>query len=201
VDGLENTDAERPPITMVSERQVFGNRFVEVYDDDVLLPGDRPGRFLRIVEAGGRPGAAMLAQFQDRFALVKTYRYPIGDWEWGIPRGFAHGDDPRASALAELREEIGGLPNTLTEMGVITANSGILAGRVHMFFAEFPEATADPIDTEEVSEVRWIDLPALLAEIASGALVDGFTISAITMAVARGLVTLPATGPGSSARG
>jgi 8-oxo-dGTP pyrophosphatase MutT (NUDIX family) len=194
VDVLDTSGDAQPPIRMVREREVFGNRFVTVYDDDVLLPGDRAGRFLRIVEAGGCPGAAILASCRDQYALVQQYRYPLGSWEWAIPRGFAHGDDPRESALAELREEIGGEPDELTELGIVSSNSGLLAGRVHLFHARYAEAIADPADKDEVSAVRWVDLPALLAEIASGELIDSFTLSAITLAAARGELTLSAVG-------
>jgi 8-oxo-dGTP pyrophosphatase MutT (NUDIX family) len=192
MSNAEQEDGARPPIRTVSEREVFGNQFVTVYDDDVEMMGGRTGRYLRIVEGGGRPGVAMLACSQDRYALVRTYRYPIGSWEWAIPRGFAHGEDPRESALAELREEIGRPPADIIEMGTVTANSGLLAGRVHLFHARYEEATADPIDTDEVAAVRWVDLSTLLAEIAVGDLVDAFTMSAITLALARGVLTFSA---------
>ena len=40
--------------------------------------------------------------------------------------------------------------------------------------------------------MRWVDLSTLLAEIASGDLIDSFTMAAITLAAARGMLTLPA---------
>jgi 8-oxo-dGTP pyrophosphatase MutT (NUDIX family) len=193
VDDLDHAADAQAPIRLVREREVFGNRFVTVYDDDVVMPGDRSGRYLRIVEAGGRPGVAMLARSADQYALVRTYRYPISAWEWAIPRGFAHGDDPRQSALAELREEIGGKPAEITELGIVSSNSGLLAGRVHLFYARYEEAICDPTDKDEVTAVRWVDLPTLLAKIASGSLIDSFTLSAVTLAVARGVLTFSAT--------
>lgn len=193
MDGFGDAH-DTPPIRRIREREVFGNSFVTVYDDDVALPGDRAGRYLRIVEAGGHPGAAVLACCQDRYALVRTYRYPIGSWEWAIPRGFAHGDDPRESALGELREEIGGEPAELTALGIVSSNSGLLAGRVHLFYARYAEEIAAPTDKDEVTAVRWVDLGTLLAGIAGGSLIDSFTMSAITLAAARGVLSLSAAG-------
>lgn len=187
----ENEQDAQEPIATVRERQVFVNKFVTVYDNDVVMtPGNYAGRYLRIVEAGGRPGVAMLACFADQYALVRSYRYPIGAWEWAIPRGFAHGDDPLESALAELHEEIGAPPAEISELGIVTSNSGLLAGRVHLFYARYDEATADPIDTTEIAEVRWVDLSTLLGEVASGDLIDSFTLSAVTLAAAHGLLNL-----------
>lgn len=191
MDGFGDA-RDTPPIRRINEREVFGNRFVTVYDDDVLFPGDHPGRFLRIIEADGRPGVAMLACCEGRYALVYQYRYPLSSWEWAIPRGFAHGDDPRESALAELGEELGGAPDKLTELGIVSSNSGLLAGRVHLFYGRYSETIAAPTDTDEVTAVRWVDLSTLLAEIASGDLIDSFTMAAITLAAARGILTLPA---------
>jgi len=191
MDGFGGAADDPPLIKRISERKVFGNRFVTVYDDDVAWPGDRVGRYLRIVEAGGRPGVAMLARAADQFALVRTYRYPISAWEWAIPRGFAQGDDPRQSALGELREEIGGEPDELMALGIVSSNSGLLAGRVHLFYARYSAAIATPTDKDEVTAVRWVDLGTLLAEIAAGSLIDSFTMSAITLAAARGVLSLP----------
>lgn len=189
------TDSDRPqsdaPIRTARERKVFGNRFVTVFDDDVLLPGDRPGRYLRIVQSGGRPGVAMLACAQGHYALVQAYRYPISSWEWGIPRGFAHGDDPLQSALNELREELGGPPAEITFLGSVTPNSGLLADRVHIFFARYDTQIAEPLDVEEIMKIRWVDLKTLLADISAGKIVDAFTMAAITLAAAKGALVLP----------
>jgi 8-oxo-dGTP pyrophosphatase MutT (NUDIX family) len=171
-----------------AERKVFENPYITVFDDDVLLAGQYPTRYLRIVEREGRPGAAMLARCGDRYALVLNDRYPIDAWEWGIPRGFAHSDDPADTARKELAEEVGGLPRTLTPLGVVTPNSGLLASRVHVFLADFDAELAAPAEPAEIAMVRWISLPDLLDEIATGRITDGFTLSAITLATARRLI-------------
>ena len=179
------------PIRMAREREVYGNRFVTVFDDEVVLPGNLPGRYLRIVQSGGRPGVAMLASSGDRYALVQTYRYPISNWEWGIPRGFAHGDDPCESARAELIEELGAPPAGITLLGTVTPNSGLLADRVHIFHAGYNREVAEPLDADEVVKVRWVDIQTLLAEIAAGEIVDAFTLAAVTLAAASRHLVLP----------
>jgi 8-oxo-dGTP pyrophosphatase MutT (NUDIX family) len=191
MNGTNDAHREQPPIRRVQAREVFRNRYITVYDDDVIMPGEQPGRYLRIEQSGGRPGVAILATCGDLFALVKEYRYPIGDWEWGIPRGFAHGDDPLESALGELGEELGALPNDITLMGAITPNSGLLADRVLLFHARYDEPVDKPSDMKEIVEVRWAGLNSILEDIATGKLIDGFTLSALTMAAARGLLALP----------
>jgi ADP-ribose pyrophosphatase len=184
--GVVTQPDGRPPIEMLREREVYANRFVTVYDDDVVIGGNRNGNYLRIVESGGLPGVAMLATCNGRVALVRTYRYALSAWEWGVPRGFAHGADPAVSALGELREELGGTPEELVPLGVVTPNSALLTARVHLFHAVFADAVADPEDVDEVAEVRWVDRSTLFADIAAQRIVDGFTMSVVAAALAAG---------------
>lgn len=178
------------PITTLRERRVYENRFVAVNDDDVEFPGGARGRYLRITETRGRPGVAVLARCANRYALVLTYRYPTSAWEWAIPRGFAHGEDPVSTARGELAEELGAAPDVLTSLGTMTPNSGLLAATVHLFEATYGAEVRTPADTGEVAAVRWVDLDTLRAEILDGRIVDGFTLAALAAAAVRGLLTL-----------
>jgi 8-oxo-dGTP pyrophosphatase MutT (NUDIX family) len=176
------------PIRRIRERAVYGNSFITVYDDPVTFGDGGEGSYVRIVESRGRSGVAMLPLAAGRVGLVRTYRYPIGAWEWGIPRGFAHGQDARESARAELAEEIGGAPAELAELGTMTPNSGLLASVVHMFVARYPAPVSAGTDQSEVAEVRWLTIPALLSDIAAGRITDGFTLAAVCSATCRGML-------------
>jgi 8-oxo-dGTP pyrophosphatase MutT (NUDIX family) len=190
VSGDEPIDRNRA-IQRVRDHRVYANRFVTVYDDEVLFPPGRLGRYVRVVESHGRQGVAVLAECAGRFALVRTYRYPLGQWEWGVPRGMGAADtDPVATAQTELVEELGGAPLSLCPMGLVTPSSGLLCTQVNLFYAMYEQPVAQPQDIDEVLSVQWIDLPGLLEEIATCRIVDGFTMSAVTAALAHGLIRL-----------
>ena len=121
---------------------------------------------------------------------MRVYRYPTGEWEWAIPRGFAHGDDPMQTARAELVEELGAEPVELIDLGSVTPNSGLLAGWVQLVLARFDTEVADPLDTGEIAAVRWVDPATLRSEIAGGDIRDGFTLAALAAAAVRGLIRL-----------
>lgn len=176
------------PIRTVREIVTYENRYVRVYDNEVVFPSGRTGRYLRIVESGGRPGVAALAMAQGRIALVHSYRYPTGAWEWGLPRGFGNADEPLASILTELDEEIGGRPEHIEPLVTMTSNSGLLAGRVEIFLARYAEPVAAPVDPDEIHAVRWETLDQIREEIAGGLIEDGFTLAALGAAYTKGVL-------------
>lgn len=186
----EQSSGDAVPIRRVEENLAYRNQFAAIYDDPVVFADGSKGSYLRVVESGGRPGVAILAICDAQIALVLTYRYALGSWEWAIPRGFAHGNDANNSARAELAEELGEEPEDLIPIGTVTPNSGLLAGHVELFLARYATTVDKPTDRNEVAEVKWISAEALHDEIASGQIKDTFTLSAITCAQARGLIRL-----------
>lgn len=177
-----------PPIERLAEHAVYRNRFVAIYDDDVRFRDGSTGTYVRVVQSGGLPSAAMLPLAAGRIGLVRVYRYPVGAWEWGIPRGLAHGGDPEATAREELLEELGARPERLESLGRVNPDSGILAGTLHMFAAIYPAPVSAPRDTLEVSDVRWVPVPDLLAMIADGGISDGYTLAAMCAAICRRVI-------------
>ena len=185
-------DRQPHAIRKVAEREVYRNQFVTVFDDEVLLGDGALGHHVRILSGDGKPGVAILAISGDEVALVRTYRYPLGRWEWGIPRGFGQSPDPAVSARAELVEEVGAEPVELFPLARITPDSGLLVSTVELFLARYAVRVSSPTDTGEVAEVRWVGLAEMFSLIAEGSLTDGYTLAAVGAAVARGLVSPPA---------
>jgi 8-oxo-dGTP pyrophosphatase MutT (NUDIX family) len=191
--GSDEDDAARPPPVVCQKScQVYRNPFVTVFDDVVAFSAGGTGTYLRIVEKDGLPGVAVLCEHDGRLAFVRVYRYALQEWEWGVVRGFAHGGDPVATALAECDEELGAEPTSLTPLVVMTPNSGLLAGRVHLFHATYDTPPPGPKDTQEVDRVRWYSLPELFSQINEhdDLVVDGFTLGVVAAAIAKRRVTV-----------
>lgn len=172
----------------IAERAVYSTRFITLYDDDVRFADGRTGRYHRLVSSGGRPGVVVMPRCRDRVALVRVYRYPVGEWEWGLPRGMALSEDPAMTAVAELAEELGGEPEVLIPLGVMTPDTEILAGKVHLFAARYPEEITGTCDPGEVDDTRWETIPDLLEQIGAGDITDGFTLATVCRALCTGLL-------------
>src|SRR6266516_4452088 len=156
------------PVRRTREILAYDNPYVKVFDDEVAFRDGSSGRYLRITAAADGPGVVILPVHDYSIGMVRTYRYPIGAWQWALPRGFSHNADPLITASAELREELGVEATDLRLLGTFTPDSGILAQRVAVVVADVNDPHRSPQDPHEVVETRWTTISKLWAAIANG---------------------------------
>lgn len=131
-----------------------------------------------------RGGVAVFAMdSQQRVALVRQYRYPMGEETLELPAGkLEKGEEPRDSALRELAEETGLVPQTLESMGCSYSSPGILSERIYLYFAkDLTQGPPRPDDGEFVETV-WVPYPELLEMVRRGEIQDGKTLAGILKA-------------------
>ena len=166
---------------MVSQQTVYEGIIVNVRRDKArLLDGRIANR--EVVEHPG--GVAILPLFDDgTVSLVRQFRYPLGEVTLELPAGkLEPGEDPRASGLRELAEETGLTPGTFLPLGSIASSPGILAERIHLFFArDLVQGEARPDDGEFV-ETLWVPYQDLLDMARRGEIQDGKTLAGILKA-------------------
>ena len=83
-------------------------------------------------------GIALLAEFEGRFVLLRSYRHALGSTIWDLPRGFIDaGESPVDAALRELTEETGlrCAPENLIPLGNYAPDPGTMAARASLFAA------------------------------------------------------------------
>ena len=166
---------------------VFDNSpFYLVLRDLVAPSGKPPFAYARVIHTGGKAGAVILPVYRGRAALLRHYRHASRDSVWELPRGFMSPGEPLSGTAArELWEELGADPEktAFTLLGQVQADSGIIAARAEVYLAELSmaptERPADP--TEGIQRVRWADRAALRDMCAAGEIVDGFTLSSLTL--------------------
>lgn len=170
-------------VTRVRARQVYENDYIRVFDDDVSFASGTVGRYCRVEPATAGPGVVVVAVDGHHVGLVRTFRYPIGEFQWAFPRGFSHGEDALSSAAQEIEEELGLGATRLSVLGYVTPDSGMQSTRVAVVTAEVTGRGpgTSGTDSDEVAEQRWVDLGELDALIRSGGMEDGFTLAALAM--------------------
>lgn len=166
---------------MVSQETVYEGVIVNVRRDKArLMDGRITNR--EVVEHPG--GVAVFAMDdQGRVALVRQYRYPMGEETLELPAGkLEPGEDPRDSGLRELAEETGLVPGTFEDMGCLYSSPGILAERIYLYFAkDLTQGPTHPDDGEFVETV-WLHYQDLVDKARRGEIKDGKTLVGILKA-------------------
>ena len=166
---------------MVSQETVYEGVIVNVRRDKArLMDGRITNR--EVVEHPG--GVAVFAMDdQGRVALVRQYRYPMGEDTLELPAGkLEPGEDPRDSGLRELAEETGLVPGTFEDMGCLYSSPGILAERIYLYFAKnLTQGPTHPDDGEFVETV-WLPYQDLVDKARRGEIKDGKTLVGILKA-------------------
>ena len=166
---------------MVSQETVYEGVIVNVRRDKArLMDGRITNR--EVVEHPG--GVAVFAMDdQGRVALVRQYRYPMGEETLELPAGkLEPGEDPRDSGLRELAEETGLVPGNFEDMGCLYSSPGILAERIYLYFAkDLTQGPTHPDDGEFVETV-WLPYQDLVDKARRGEIKDGKTLVGILKA-------------------
>jgi ADP-ribose pyrophosphatase len=173
---------------------LFQDEYVSLIRDPVRFPSGQFGTYLRIEERSiqnGIAGVVVVPKFAEQVFLQRIYRYPTQSWEWEFPRGLMEpGYSPEEMARRELFEETGLSVERIQEIGTVFSNTGLLSGAVKVFVADVKEAagTAAPEDGEAIGELISMPSGKLWAMVRDGGIRDGFTLSAMSLALAKRLL-------------
>jgi 8-oxo-dGTP pyrophosphatase MutT (NUDIX family) len=182
----QETPGTPAPIRRHKAVEVFGNRFGRLYNDDVLSPGGRPGKYLRWQWA--HTGVVVVARGPAGIALVPTYRYPLGAASLEFPRGGCEiGESPEEAAARELREEAGLIAVTTRDIGLLHAETGLIESGVHVVSATVvagPVEAARPEAMESVAEPVWVSQEGMLDLLGQGGVTCGVTLAAFALVLA-----------------
>lgn len=165
----------------LTTQEVYHGRIIRVRRDEVLLPNGNTS-VREVVEHPG--GVAVFAMDdEDRVIMVRQFRYPMGEVVLELPAGkLEPGEDPRDSGLRELAEETGLEPRTFLSMGCSYSSPGILAEKIHLYFAkDLVQGPVHPDDGEFLEVIR-VPYDQLMDMVARGEIKDGKTLAGILKA-------------------
>ena len=148
---------------MVSQETVYQGIIVNVRRDKAKLPDGRLTN-REVVEHPG--GVAIFAMDdQDRVAMVRQYRYPMGEIVLELPAGkLEKGEDPRDSGLRELREETGLTEESLEELRLRYITLRMKNGEIrqnYYFFAGLKPGAAVRGTCDE-GRLEWVPYDSVL---------------------------------------
>lgn len=113
---------------------------------------------------------------EDEVILIRQYRYTVDEWAWEVPAGglFDHEGAPADLAAQELREEVGGVAESIVPVGWFYDSIPISTSRCHVFLACGVRTPHEPErGVTELMEVRRFHKEEAMEMARSGAMADG----------------------------
>ena len=165
----------------LDSQEIYSGRIIRVRRDEVLLPGGGHG-VREVVDHPGGVGILAL-DGQGRVALVRQYRYAVGEHLWEIPAGKREkGEEPFVTARRELAEEVGAAAERWTDLGQIIASPGCYGEVLHLYMAEGLTFSEQHLDEDEFLEVRFFPFEEVVEKCLKGEIQDGKTVTAVLKA-------------------
>jgi 8-oxo-dGTP pyrophosphatase MutT (NUDIX family) len=176
---------KRPsPFITRSSRVVWSCPWYSVRQDEITLPNGRPGVF-NVVQ---HPGAVWIIPLTaaGEIVMLRHYRYTIDDWCWEVPAGgLKAGLSVEETALAELREEVGGRAEWLEYFGRFYTANGICNEVAQIYIAGGVTLGQTDHEAAEVIEVHPLPLDQVLSMAHANQISDAPTALALLLAEPR----------------
>lgn len=172
-----------PFITTVS-RVVWSCPWYSVRQDETILPDGRPGVY-NVVQ---HPGAVWVIPVTPagEIVLLYHYRYTVDDWCWEVPAGgLKPGMSMEETAVAELREEVGGTAEWIEYFGQFYSANGICDEVAHIYIAGGVTLGEPQHEAAEVIEVHPRPLDKVLTMAHANQISDGPTALALLLTESR----------------
>jgi ADP-ribose pyrophosphatase len=168
-------------LVLEKKRDIYKGRVIEVSVDTVTLPN---GRSVDL-ELVRHPGAAAIVPIdaQGRVVLVRQARYAASGYLLEVPAGkLDGGEEPRACAERELREETGLSAKTLTPLGFIWVSPGFTNERIWLFLAQGLTEGKQALESDEVLTLERMPLADAVAMAQRGELSDAKSVCGLLRA-------------------
>jgi ADP-ribose pyrophosphatase len=157
----------------------FRGKVFDLRVDEIKYDSGNTG----IREVAVHPGGAVVAAQTDenRFLLVKQFRYPLQKYFFELPAGKLDKDeDPENCALRELKEETGYTAEKIIKLGAINTTPGFCTEELHIYFASGLKGGEHKHEEgEQGMEIFEYSLEDIENMIIKGDIVDAKTISGI----------------------
>jgi ADP-ribose pyrophosphatase len=167
--------------TIRNRRKIFENDFFKVFEDDVIQPDGKDGKYATICFVRG---AAVLPVDDDGFVyLTKQFRYAIERDDLEVVSGAVEeGEEPPEAARREAKEELGIEAGEWTALGKIESDTSITNSTAFLFLARkltFGKPAREGTEQIETVKMKFDDA---LEKVMSGAITHGQTVALILKA-------------------
>jgi ADP-ribose pyrophosphatase len=139
--------------TIKDTKKIFGNDFFTVFEDEVIQPDGKDGKYATIDFV---PGVAVLPiDDEGNVYITRQFRYALGRMNLEVLAGGVEDEGELEAAKREAREELGIEAESWTYLGRVESDTSITTSRCHLYLARKltfrkPEREA----TEDIETVK-----------------------------------------------
>jgi ADP-ribose pyrophosphatase len=182
----DNTPATAVTPGKISSRRIHTGKIIKLDSDTVRFPDGSVGEMDMI----RHPGASAIVPFlgdptgeDPQILLLKQYRYAADQILYEIPAGrLDPGEDPKACATRELREETGCTAKGMEFLFTMFTTPGFTDEQIHVFMATGLEHGKHEREADEFMTVETVTLSTALRLIKEGEIKDAKTALGILFA-------------------
>lgn len=168
----------------IAGETIYRGKVVSLRVDRVRLPDGSEGRREVVEHRGAVVIAALNAQGE--LALVRQYRYAVGEITLELPAGTLEpGEDPRAAAQRELVEEAGWEATEWQELAACYSSPGFCTEKMHFFLARGLLPAEQHPDVDENIQAEFWPLARVKDMVLAGEIHDAKTALAVLWLDAR----------------
>jgi 8-oxo-dGTP pyrophosphatase MutT (NUDIX family) len=185
--GLDNLDRRglRPTVTgwqMRSSREVYGNRWIRVREDDVIRPDGSTGPY-GVVEVRQPAVFVVAVTDDDRIVMVTLHRYTTGNTSVEVPAGGSDGEELEVAARRELLEETGYVAEHWRHLGRQYSLNGVAHAPTEVFLARGLSRTdGSDLEAEGITSVTVHDWSDVRRMVRDGVVTDSESAAALLLA-------------------
>ena len=171
-----------PEIVRTDRRMAYENRWMTVWEDQVVFPDGSQGIYGCVDKADF---ALVVPYDGSGFYLVEQYRYPVNGRYWEFPQGSlesAPGTDVLEVAKQELKEETGLTAKSLKVLGRLYEAYGFSNQGFTVFLAtELTQGESSPEISEMGMKCRRFELDEIWSLVQDGRLKDAPSLAALAL--------------------
>ncbi len=157
-----------------STKEIFRGKIVSLRVDEVELPDGKIAKREVVSHSGGV--CILPIDNAGNCYFVRQFRYPFDKVLLELPAGkLEKGEDPKESAIRELREEIGAVSGEVTDLGKFIPTCAYLDEVIHCYMAQDLSFVGQKLDEGEFLEVIKIKLKDAVQMVLRGEIEDGKT--------------------------